>query len=413
MYACSLPSTRRGKADMADALQGGNRVIDPRYAIVAGGALVQFTIIGFLFAFSIFFREIESELGWSRTLISAGASLSTVVMGVLAIYSGRMSDRVGPRVVLTVAGLIFASGIALMSQMNSPWQYLVFYGLFVGVGLATHDVVTLSTVARWFDKRRGIMTALVKTGTAAGQVVVPPIAALLITWVGWRTGMLTISVCAALLLLFAASMVRHPSNDERVAAMAGTRDGISYAEARRTRTFWTLCAMQFLFFPTLMTVPFHLAVHGQDLGMAPENAALLLSILGGVSVVGRLAIGAVADRIGGKNAYALALAGLMLSLGLYAATTEPGPLMVITALYGFSHGALFVVVSPTVARNFGMAAHGAIFGTVVFFGTVGGAIGPTLAGWVFDTWGSYTPAFLTLATAAGLALTLALTLPKS
>jgi len=137
-----------------------------------------------------------------------------------------------------------------------------------------------------------------------------------------------------------------------------------------------------------------------------------LSVLGGSSVVGRLFIGALADWIGGKNAYALALGGLMASLACYAWIAAPEHLIAATALYGLAHGALFVVVSPTVARVFGMAAHGAIFGTVVFFGTIGGAIGPTLAGWVFDTWGSYTPAFLTLAAAAGLALVLALTLPR-
>ncbi|MEM8627583.1 MAG: MFS transporter, partial [Pseudomonadota bacterium] len=329
---------------------------DPRYVIVAGGALVQFTVIGFLFAFSIFFAEIEKELGWSRTLISLGASISTLVMGTLAIYGGRLSDRLGPRIVLAATGLVFALGVALMSRMQAPWQYLVLFGFFVGIGLSTHDVVTLSTVARWFDKRRGIMTGVVKTGTAAGQVVLPPIAALLIAWVGWRAGMLTISVCSAVLLLVAAAMLRHPSETERSEVEAAPSAGMSYAEARQTRTFWTLCAIQFLFFPTLMTVPFHLAVHGQDLGMKPENAALLLSVLGGASVAGRLLIGAVADRIGGRNAYALALGGLMTSLGLYAVTTAPGALTGITALYGFSHGALFVVVSPTVARRFRMAA---------------------------------------------------------
>ena len=84
----------------------------------------------------------------------------------------------------------------------------------------------------------------------------------------------------------------------------------------------------------------------------------------------------------------------------------------MVAVYGFAHGALFVVVSPTAAEYFGMRAHGAIFGTILFFGTLGGSVGPILTGLTFDALGSYQPAFITLALAAALGLGLARTLPK-
>ena len=128
--------------------------------------------------------------------------------------------------------------------------------------------------------------------------------------------------------------------------------------------------------------------------------------------MGRLTIGGFADRFGGKLAYSVAMAGLTISLVSLIFITQSTALFLITLVYGFSHGSLFVVVSPTIARIFGMRAHGAIFGTVLFFGTIGGSIGPTLAGWAYDTWGSYSPAFTTLAVAACLAILLAQTLPK-
>jgi len=386
---------------------------DPRYIIVLGACIVQFTIIGFFIAFSLFFSELEAEFGWSRTMISAGISLSTFMMGTLAIFGGQLNDRFGPRIVLTISGVMFALGLVLLSQITQPWQHIVLFGTLIAAGLATHDVVTLSVVARWFDKKRGIMTGVVKTGTAAGQVVVPPVAAMLILWYGWRNGLLVIAACSAVLLIIAALMIRLPRPEEHPQPSETNTEGVTYAQARRTRAFWTICAMQFLFFPTMMTVPLHLGVHGQDLGMAKEKAALLLSIMGAASVIGRLVIGTLADRIGGKNSYSLALGGLVISLVLLPMITAHGGLMAVTALYGLCHGAMFVVVSPTVARFFGMRAHGSIFGTVLFFGTIGGALGPTLAGWVFDTWGSYTPAFLTLAVAAALALVLTRTLPDA
>lgn len=386
---------------------------DPRLPVVIGACSVQFMVIGFLFAFSVFFAEIEAEFGWSRTLISLGYSIAMFMMGTLAIPSGQLNDRFGPTRVLTFSGVLFALGIALMSQMNAPWQYLALYGTLIAVGFATHDVVTLSTVARWYDKRRGLMTGIVKTGTAAGQVVMPLLAAALIVWFGWRSGMLVLAGIALSVLIVAAYMIRLPRDEEAPQTLQGAATGLSYAEARRTRAFWTICAIQFLFFPALMTVPLHIAVHAQDLGLSQSIAALMLSVMGAASVLGRLALGSATDRLGGRNAYLLALGLLLTSLVLLPWMTVRWPLTGVVALYGVAHGALFVVVSPTVARLFGMRSHGAIFGTVLFCGTTGGALGPTLAGWVFDSWGSYTPAFAVLAAGAGLAIVLAMTLPSA
>ena len=124
-------------------------------------------------------------------------------------------------------------------------------------------------------------------------------------------------------------------------------------------------------------------------------------------------MGALVDRIGGKMAYTICLLVLLISLAALILTTGPSGLFVVVAVYGFGHGALFVVVSPTVAEYFGMRAHGAIFGTVLFFGTLGGSVGPILTGWIFDNFGSYTPAFITLALSVAIAIMLVRTLPSS
>lgn len=172
-----------------------------------------------------------------------------------------------------------------------------------------------------------------------------------------------------------------------------------------------LCLIQFLFFSTLTSVPLHLAPHGMDMGLTTERAAMLLSVMGGASIAGRLVVGALIDKIGCRNALSLCLLTLVAGLLCFAATASPALLYAVTALYGFTHGALFVVVSPTVAYYFGMRAHGGLFGTVLFFGTIGGAIGPIATGAVFDTFGSYTAAFLTLAALAAIGLILARSLP--
>ncbi|MDJ0626816.1 MAG: MFS transporter [Rhodobacter sp.] len=383
---------------------------DPRYMAVFGASLTQFTVIGLLFSYGVFFAEFEAEFGWSRTLLSACSASAFLFMGVLAILAGRISDRLGPRPVLMVTGVIYGLGYALIAQVQEPWQLFAIFSMALAAGLSTHDVVTLSTIARWFARRRGIMSGVVKVGTAAGQIAVPPLAAFLILWAGWRLAIVILGLSAALLLLLAAAAMQRPPRVAREGAAA--TEGMSYAEARASRVFWTLCAVQFLFFPVLTTVPLHIAVHGMDLGMAQAAAAGLLSVIGAASVAGRLTVGTLVDRIGGRNAYLICLGCLAASMAALAGTSAAGALFLVMAAYGFAHGGLFTVVSPTVAEAFGMRAHGAVFGGVIFFGTIGGSIGPILAGWVFDRTGSYQPAFLTLMAGAALALGLVLTLPR-
>ena len=389
----------------------GPRVVDSRVPVVIGGCLTQFAVVGLVFSFGLFFDALEDEFGWSRTLLSGSTSLAMLVMGALAYFVGRLSDRYGPTMVLGVAGLMYGLGHGLLANVTEPWHLVLLFGVFMGLGMSTHDVVTLSTIARWFERRRGIMTGVVKVGTATGQMTVPPLTALLMAGLGWRDAALTLGVAATVLLIVAALLMKRPPRD-RSPGFARDQRGADFAEVRRSRAFWTLCAAQLLFFPSLITVPLHIAVHGMDLGMTRAVAATLLTAIGGASIVGRLTIGTFADRIGGRMAYILCFVPMITSLCALVFIDAHWLLFVTVALYGYSHGGFFTVVSPTVAELFGMRAHGAIFGGIVFFGTIGGAAGPIMAGRIFDVTGSYAFAFTGLAAMAALGLALVMSLPR-
>ena len=385
--------------------------MDPRYPVVFGACLTQFTIVGLLFSVGLFFDVLEAELGWSRTILSGSASLAFLVMGLFAWFAGRLSDRFGPTVVLGTTGVLYGAGYALISIVDEPWQLVALFGVCIGLGLSTHDVVTLSTIARWFGRRRGMMTGVVKVGTAAGQMVLPLLAALLMAWVGWRDAALALGCAGTVLLLVAAVSMKAPPKGHAPGRPSGP-SGREPADVRRSRAFWTLCAIQFLFFPSLVTVPLHIAVHGMDLGMTRATAAALLTVIGGSSIVGRLTVGALVDRIGGRNAYVLCFVPLLAGLLSLLAAETRWLVFAAVAVYGFGHGGFFTVVSPTVAEFFGTRAHGATFGSILFFGTLGAAIGPTMAGRVFDLTGSYAYAFSGLAVMVAVGLALALSLPS-
>jgi len=384
---------------------------DHRYLIVFGACLTQFTVIGWVVSYGLFFKTFETEFGWSRTLLSGGFSLAFLVMGLLAAFGGQLSDRYGPRLVLAFTGTMCGLGFILLSQMNHAWQLLLVFGLFIGTGMSTHDVVTLSTIARWFKNRRGVMTGIVKVGTAAGQFTIPPIAAVLLITYGWRSTFMIMGFTAIILLLFAAWAIKAPSTKTNTNT-PDTMSGYSFAEARRTPIFWIICAIEFLFLPSLATIPLHIVVHGMDLGMTTTVAAALVSTMAASSVLARLAVGSFFDKVGGKVTIILCLVTLLGSLLALLAIDTPNPLFAVMVVYGFAHGGLFTVMSPTIAEYFGLKAHGTLFGSIIFFGTISAATAPILAGYIFDTTGSYSMMFRILIVMASLGLILTLMLPR-
>jgi len=375
-----------------------------------------------MFAYGVFFPALEAEFGWSRAMISGASSLSFVVMGVLAILAGKWNDKIGPRVLITVSALFFGVGYGAMSQLQAPWELFLFYGVLVGIGYSTHDVVTLSTIARWFQRRRGAMTGIAKVGTGVGQLLVPLMAAMLIAAYGWRDAALLLGAGSLLLLVASAQFMRRDPRGEgqypdgvEVASAAGANSsheiGMSLAEASATRQFWILCAVQLSVFFCLMTVMIHIVPHATDLGVAPAVAATILSTIGAVSIAGRLTIGTLIDRLGGRRSLCICFVVLLSSFVLLQVAEAPWMLFVFAAVYGFAHGGFFTVMSPTLAEYFGTGSHGVIFGIVLFSGTIGGATGPLLAGKLFDMSGNYDVIFMILTAfgVVGLLLASALT----
>lgn len=387
------------------------------YNIVAAGFLTQAVTIGALFTYGVFFKEFQMEFGWSRALISGASSLAFLLMGIGGMIAGGFNDRIGPRIIMTVSAVFLGGGYMLMKFMATPWQLYLLYGILVGIGFCTHDVITLSTVARWFVVRRGTMSGLLKVGTGAGQFLMPLVATALIGALGWRHAYLLIGALSMAVLIAVAQIMRRdphglglkPDNGkyEIHGALRTDPPGLSLHDAARTRQFWLICLAEFAIFFCLFTVIVHIIPHARDKGMPPGTAASVLSTIGAVSMLGRITMGYTNDKIGGRRSLIICFLLLVSSLvWLQLVADCAWMFFLFAAIYGFAHGGFFTVMSPTIAELFGTIAHGQLFGTVLFCGTIGGSIGPLLTGYIFDITGSYGIAFITLSALAltGLAL---------
>jgi MFS family permease len=376
------------------------------YVVVFACFLIQGIGIGTYIAFGVFFKPLLAEFGWSRATVSGASSIAYLLMGILGVFAGMVNDRFGPRVLVAVTALFYGSGYVLLSQAHEVWQLYLFYAVILGIGLSPVDVIPMTVVTRWFVRRRGTMTGLVKVGTGVGQMGMPLVAGLFVLYYGWRHAGVLIGLIAAVFLAGAGLLLRRDpaqigqmpdgGNQPVQARAQGPEFGLSLRQAARTAPFWQLCAMNLLVFSCLMTVVVHLAPHGSDMGLDPLKAAGLLSTIGGMSIGGRLLTGIAVDRIGTRKTMMLCFLLLISSFLWLQMAGTMWMLYLFAGAYGMAHGAYYTVISPVAAELFGIASHGAILGVAFLSGNIGGALGPVAGGMVFDAVRSYRPVFLVM-----------------
>jgi len=390
------------------------------YIIVLVGFGIQAVGWGVYSVFGVFFTPLLIEFGWTRVTISGATSLSFLLLGFFTIIAGRLGDKFGPRVVMVGCGLFLGLGYLLMSQVSTIWQLYLFYGLIVAIGTSGLDVLPLSTVARWFVKRRGMMSGILKAGTGAGVLLMSIVASGLIVSYGWRTSYLILGSAAFAFIVLAAQFLRrdpgqkglvpYGADEAGAADLNATEVGFSLREAIHLRQFWMLCALCVSTFFCIDTIMVHIVPHGVDLGFLAANAATILAVIGGVSMVGRVVMGSAGDRIGSRLAISVCFPIMAVALFWLQIAQELWMLYLFAAVYGFAHGGFFALLSPLVAELFGLGSHGVIFGIVIFSGALGGSLGPVLVGYIFDVTNSYQLGFLVCALLAVISFILALLL---
>ncbi len=265
------------------------------WTIVAAAFSVLFIAYGAQYSFGVFFNALLDEFGWSRSSLSGAFSLYAFGYCVFGFPAGRLTDRWGPRVVITVGGLFLATAFAGMALVTDLWHPYVLYGLVAALGMGTAYVPCNSTIVKWFSRRRGLAVGMASSGGSVGTFVLPPVAQTLVASVGWRSAYVIFGAAVFLILTSVAAIMRrdpesmglHPDGDSAPPATAVTAVGEwPLSRAMRTSTFWLLGATftatwMPVFIPLVHLVPFT-----RDLGHSPLVGAWSVSTLGAAAVNG-------------------------------------------------------------------------------------------------------------------------------
>ena len=374
------------------------------YIIVVVIFVLQLVMFGPRVSFGVFIKPLNAQFDWSIALISGAFSISSLTQAFSSIIMGWLNDKKGPRFVLTICGILVGSGLMLMFLVDSAWQLYLFYVALIGVGMGGLVAPQMSTIARWFVKRRNIMTAVLMTGGGLGGLIGPPLITWLIYTYTWQNAYLFIGIGVFFLIILPAQFLRRdPSEIGQVPygenALNGGKgpsavSGLSSKQALQTKKFWLFAMAIFCIGFCLWTVMVHIVPYAIDRGISPATAALILAAMNGAQPVGSIVVGLIADRIGNRRALVTCVCLLSAVIFLPLPIADPWLLGLIVMIIAFGLGGISVVQSSMTAELFGMKFHGTILGYTVFTFSVGGAVGTFIGGSVFDAVGNYQMVFL-------------------
>ncbi len=344
-------------------------------------------IFGVSYSFAAFFENFAKEFAAQRADVSWIFGLCGLVYFVLGAGGGMLADRWGPRLVCMTGMVFIAMGLFLTSLAQSLTTVYLSYGLLVGLGIAFVYTPSIASVQPWFNKRRGLASGIASSGVGAGTLILPVVVSYLLTEINWREALQLMSFGVLMIGLTAGFLLKRAPNLS--GNTSGQLPGLTLSAALKTPSFKWLYMGTLLGAP-VMFVPFaHISAAARDAGVPDAQAVGLVGLIGIGSLVGRFAIGWLADRMGRIKTLML-MQGLMgLSYLVWAGAQDPWVFAVFALWFGLSYGSIVSLLPAICMDLFGGRAVSAIIGTLYTGAALGNLLGPVLAGQVFDMTQSY------------------------
>ncbi len=365
-------------------------------AIVFATFVTLFFIGGVINVSGVFVIPLSNQFGWSRVRVSSLVSVAAFAAAASSPIAGWLIDRIEARIIMVIGAALAGCGMLLLSAADSFNLMLTGYLVF-GLGLGMAGLTACATVvANWFDERRGLALGMTVSGTAAGGMLLTLIVQATITRSGWRAAYFIIGLAPLVIVVPVVWLLirSRPDSVERHGAGGSfALPGYEMGEALRVSSFWLLSAARFTSAIAIGGIVVHLVPALIGMGYSTGHAAVMQSVLLGLSTIGKPVFGLVADRISGRRALALDLFLIGLGVMLLPALRDVRLMLPFIVTFGPAAGAPLALVPTAFAEAMGIRRLGSLLGLEGVLAASGLAFGPIIAGRIFDLRGGYGLAF--------------------
>ena len=374
------------------------RTTDSRYAAWRLAVAVVIMTLGAagMYVIPVALPAVQADFGVARGDASLPFSLLMLGFGFGGLVMGRLADRHGVMVPLTIGGVGIALGFVLAGNASNLMLFNAAHGLLIGfAGSSATFSPLVADTALWWIKRRGIAVAICASGNYLGGAVWPPIINACIEAFGWRRTYMGMGIACGVAIVALAQLMR----ERPPAQAAATSSSIHKRDHERPFGLPIATAMMLLMVAGLaccvaMSMPqVHIVAYCGDLGYGAARGAEMLSIMMGFGIVSRLVSGWLADHIGGLRTLLLGSALQGVALLLFLPFDGLVSLYVISALFGLFQGGIVPSYALIVREHFPAARTGSLVGAVIMCTLFGMALGGWMSGAIFDVTGSYRAAF--------------------
>lgn len=316
--------------------------------------------------FGVFLVPLSQTFHWSRASISAALGLIAVAGAIIYPLAGRYADRHGARRMLILGNILFACALAALALTNGSLTqfYLTFAAIGI-VGAIPNNAVFTRVVSEWFVDNRGVMLGISGgVGNSLGATLMPIVAAILLTTVGWRGAYLGVAVIVLVVGLPAAILLMRdaPRGDQTQAGGGAIMDGLTLAQAARTTPFWLILASIAVGAGCMTAIFSHVVPIVGDRGFGLGVGTAVISTFALVCSIWQIVVGRLLDKVGTPKVvtpmYLMAIVGL----GLLELGTAPWQLMLGGACLGIGLGSQYGSLAFFIARYFGLRNFGVIVG---------------------------------------------------
>jgi MFS family permease len=369
-----------------------------QFQVGATAFLSLFSLVGIMFYGLPFFYDFWiKEFGWTRATVTSGSAFGKVIIGpVFGFIAGWFIDRYGPRR-LMLTGIVMG-GFALigLSVMTTLWQFYLFY-LFNALGyLFGGPLPNQVLISRWFNKSRGKVMGIAYLGIGIGGMLVPQIAKALNMNFGWRGGLMSLGILMIAVAFPMAWFVKE-NPDGATVPIKQEQSKVPFSNLLKRWPFYLLMIGSMCSIGAVAGTGQNLKLFiSIDLKYTQQEAANVLSIVLGASIIGRLLMGWLADKIQKKYVMILIYALVAISIPLLFAADTKWVMYLFAFIFGIALGGDYMIIPLMAAELFGVKVMGRVMGIIISADGLGEAFGPMLAAWLRDRSGSYVYGFSSL-----------------